>query len=151
MRYYKTSACRTCPLKSQCTRNPDGRRITRAEYEDVLDRMAQRLRDHPEIMQQRQQLAEHPFGTLKRAMHPGYFLCRGLKKVNAEMSLSILAYNLKRAITLLGVPRLIAALRERCASAAHAFRSCVGWLTGQRCAVRRSFHTVCALVGQPNG
>lgn len=62
MRYYESSACRTCPLKSQCTRNKRNRRITRARYEDALDRMAQRVRDHPEIMQLRMQLAEHPFG-----------------------------------------------------------------------------------------
>jgi hypothetical protein len=114
MRYYESSACRTCPLKSQCTRNKRNRRITRAGYEDALDRMAQRVRDHPEIMQLRMQLAEHPFGTLKRAWHHGFFLCRGLKKVAAEMSLSVLAYNLKRAINILGVPKLVAALHEQC-------------------------------------
>lgn len=112
MRYYETSACRACPVKSQCTRNKRNRRITRAGYEGALDRMAQRVRDHPEIMQLRMQLAEHPFGTLKRAWHHGFFLCRGLKKVAAEMSLSVMAYNLKRAINILGVPKLIAALHE---------------------------------------
>ena len=91
--------------------------VTRAGYEGALDRMAQRVRDHPEIMQLRMQLAEHPFGTLKRAWHHGFFLCRGLKKVAAEMSLSVLAYNLKRAVNILGVPKLIAALRERYISA----------------------------------
>ena len=116
MRYYESSACRTCPLKSQCPRNQRNRRITRAAYEDALDRMAQRVRDHPEIMPLRMQLAEHPLGTLKRAWHHGFFLCRGLKKVAAEMSLSVLAYNLKRAINILGVPKLIAALRERSGS-----------------------------------
>jgi hypothetical protein len=75
--------------------------------------MAQRVRDHPEIMPLRMQLAEHPFGTLKRGWHHGYFLCRGLKKVATEMSLSVMAYNLKRAVNILGVPKLIAALRER--------------------------------------
>jgi len=117
MQYYESSACRICPLKSQCTRNKRNRRITRAGYEDALDRMAQRVRNHPEIMQLRMQLAEHPFGTLKRAWHHGFFLCRGLKKGAAEMSLSVLAYNLKRAINILGVPKLIAALRERYDSA----------------------------------
>jgi transposase len=97
MRYYESSACRTCPLKPQCTRNKRNRRITRAAYEGALDRMALRVRDHPEIMPLRMQLAEHPFGTLKRAWHHGFFLCRGLKKVAAEMSLSVMAYNLKRA------------------------------------------------------
>lgn len=126
MRYYESSACRTCPLKPQCTRNKRNRRITRAAYEGALDRMALRVRDHPEIMSLRMQLAEHPFGTLKRAWHHGFFLCRGLKKVAAEMSLSVMAYNLKRVINILGVPKLIAALRERVSTAAHSFLSSVG-------------------------
>jgi hypothetical protein len=134
MRYYESSACRTCPLKSQCTRNQRNRRITRAGYEDALDRMAQRVRDHPEIMQWRMQLAEHPFGTLKRGWHHGYFLCRGLKKVAAEMSLSVLAYNLKRAVNILGVPKLVAALRERYGSASNTFLHLIRTLL--RCAVR---------------
>lgn len=142
MRYYKTPACRTCLLKARCTRNQEGRRITRAEYEDVLDRMAQRVRDRPEIMQLRQQVAEHPFGTLKRAMNQGYFLCRGLKKVNAEMSLSVLAYNLKRAINILGVPKLIVALREWRTAVGHAFRSLADRLTGQPRVLSQSFHTL---------
>jgi hypothetical protein len=94
-----------CPVKSKCTRNKDGRRISRWEHEDIMDAMAWRVHDHPEIMQLRQQLAEHPFGTLKRWWSQGYFLCRGLKKVKAEMSLSGLAYTLRRTITILGVPK----------------------------------------------
>jgi transposase len=117
MRYYESSVCRACPLKLKCTRNKRNRRITRAGYEGALDRMALRVRNHPEIMPLRMQLAEHPFGTLKRAWHHGFFLCRGLKKVAAEMSLSVMAYNLKRAVNILGVPKLIAALRERYVSA----------------------------------
>jgi hypothetical protein len=111
MRYYETSACRTCPLKSHCTRNKENRRITRAEYEGALDRLAGRVREHPEKVKLRQQLAEHPFGTLKWAFNQGYFLLRGLDKVKVEMSLSVLAYNLRRAINILGVPKLIAALK----------------------------------------
>lgn len=113
MRYYESSACRTCPIKLKCTRNKRNRRITRAGYEGALERMAQRVRDHPEIMRRRMQLAEHPLGTLKRAWHQGFFLCRGAQKVGAEMSLSVMAYNLKRAVNILGVPKLITALRER--------------------------------------
>ena len=43
-------------------------------------------------------------------MDTGYFLMRGLEKVRAEMSLTVLAYNLKRVISILGVPKLIAAV-----------------------------------------
>jgi hypothetical protein len=110
MRYYATTACHTCPAKARCTTNKSGRRITRWADEHLLDAMADRVQAHPEILRQRKALAEHPFGTMKRAMLQGYFLMKGLVKVNTEMSLTVLAYNLKRAVTILGVPKLIAAV-----------------------------------------
>ena len=110
IRYYKTSKCLTCPIKEQCTTNARGRRITRWVDEKFLDDMARRMRARPQLMRRRQQLSEPPFGTIKRAMNQGYFLMRGLNKVGAEMSLTVLSYNLKRVINILGVPKLIAAL-----------------------------------------
>ena len=61
-------------------------------------------------MKLRKQLVEHPFGTIKRAWNQGYFLTRRLENVRTEMSLTILAYNLKRVIKILGVPRMMEAL-----------------------------------------
>jgi transposase len=110
MRYYATTACRTCAARALCTSNKGGRRITRWADEHLLDEMAERVKAHPEIVQQRKELSEHPFGTIKRTMVQAYFLLKGLVKVNAEMSLTVLAYNLKRAVTILGVPKLIAAV-----------------------------------------
>ena len=110
IRYYSTSACRTCALKPQCTRNKESRRITRWEDEAVLERMEQRVMEHPEIMRKRKMLAEHPFGTIKRWMDHGYFLTRGTEKVNAEASLTVLAYNMRRVFTILGVPALVRAV-----------------------------------------
>jgi len=110
IRYYSTSACGRCVLKAQCTRNKQNRRITRWEYEDVLERMKQRVDQHPELMRQRKMIVEHPFGTIKRWMEQSYFLMRGKDKVSAEMSLTVLAYNLRRVITLIGVPPLIQAV-----------------------------------------
>jgi len=110
IRYYTTSQCLACPLKSQCTTNVRGRRITRWVDEKFMDEMARRVRARPEVLRRRQQLSEPPFGTIKRAMNQGYFLMKGLDKVGAEMSLTVLSYNLKRAINILGVPKLIAAV-----------------------------------------
>lgn len=93
IRYYKTTACRDCPAKDLCTTNKEGRRITRWVDEHLLEEMAQRIQDHSEVTRQRKEIVEHPFGTLKRGMNQGYFLCRGLPKVRGEMSLSVLAYN----------------------------------------------------------
>jgi hypothetical protein len=108
--YYATGACKHCPIKEQCTRNQDGRRITRWVDEHVLESMEERLKANPEIMQERKQLVEHPFGTIKHANDPGYILMKGLKNVRAECSLSCLAYNLKRVLNILGEPRLLVAL-----------------------------------------
>jgi len=110
IRYYATTACRDCPFKEQCTRNKRGRRITRWVDEHILEAMAQRVQERPDIMKERQAIVEHPFGTMKRAMQQGCFLLRGLVKVAAEMSLTVLAYNIKRVITILGVEKMIAAL-----------------------------------------
>ena len=72
--------------------------------------MAAHLRRSPELFRQRKALVEHPFGTMKRGMDQGYFLLKGLAKVRGEFSLTVLAYNLKRVLTLVGVPRLVEAL-----------------------------------------
>ncbi len=110
IRYYTTSKCRNCPLKSKCTTNSRGRRITRWVDEKFLEDMARRVRARPEVMRRRQQLSEPPFGTIKRAMGHGYFLMKGLNKVGAEMSLTVLSYNLKRVINIIGVKKMIEAV-----------------------------------------
>ena len=58
----------------------------------------------------RRQTVEHVFGTLKAWMGPNHFLTRTLPEVRAEMSLQVLAYNMKRAISILGVRPLIRAM-----------------------------------------
>ena len=110
IRYYWTTACNTCPIKAQCTRNKGFRRITRWVDEDILERMEKRVRANWELMKQRKQIVEHPFGTIKFWNDQRHFLMRGLEKVRAEFSLSALAYNIKRAINLVGVPKLVAAM-----------------------------------------
>lgn len=109
-RYYATPACGGCALKHACTRSKDGRRITRWVYEDVLEEMEARVQDEPEKVKLRKTIAEHPFGTIKRHMDQGYFLMKGLPNVGAEMSLTVLAYNIKRAVKILGVPKMLQAL-----------------------------------------
>jgi transposase len=109
IRYYKTRACSKCPLKEKCIRNKEGRRITRWVDEHIIEQ----TQAHPEIMQHRQQLVEHPFGTIKFWWDQGHFLLKGLEKVKAEFSLSTLAYNLRRVLNILGVERLLAILNER--------------------------------------
>ena len=101
---YRTRACGRCALKPRCTRNKEGRKLTRWVHEDLLEDMALQLRRTPALFAQRKALAEHPFGTMKRGMDQGYFLLKGLAKVRGEFSLTVLAYNLKRVFNVVGVP-----------------------------------------------
>ena len=110
IRYYATGACGSCEIKAMCTRAKRGRRITRWVDEHILERMAERVKANPELMDQRKRIVEHPFGTIKFWSNQGCFVMRGLEKVRAEMSLSALAYNIKRVINILGVQRMIEAL-----------------------------------------
>ena len=108
--YANAAACKTCPLKARCT-DAASRKVTRYENEAVLDRMAERLAARPEILDRRRESVEHPFGSVKQWMGQGAFLMRRLENVRAEFSLTAIAYNLRRAITLVGIPALIAAVR----------------------------------------
>ena len=107
---YWSSACPRCALRAKCTTS-DYRRIGRWEHEAVLDKMQGRLDANPEAMQVRRRTAEHPFGTIKAWMGATHFLCRRLPRVSAEMSLHVLAYNLKRVMKIMGTGPLIEALR----------------------------------------
>ena len=102
---YTTEACTGCRLKEQCTAGKQ-RWVSRHFEEDVLNEVAERTDANPLMMRRRKAMVEHPFGTLKRRMDGGRFLVRGLQKVKAEMALAVTAYNLTRAINVLGVRRL---------------------------------------------
>ncbi len=107
--YANRAACPVCPLRSRCTN--DFRKVSRLENEAVLDRMAARLKARPEILDRRRETVEHPFGSIKQWMNQGAFLMKGLEKVRAEFSLTALAYNLRRALNILGVEAMTAAVR----------------------------------------
>ena len=107
---YWPSACPRCALRSKCTTG-DYRRIARWEHEQVLDALQRRLDAQPLAMQRRRSTVEHPFGTIKAWMGATHFLCRRLPRVSAEMSLHVLAYNLKRVMKIMGTGPLLEALR----------------------------------------
>lgn len=107
---YWSSNCQACALKSKCTTGRE-RRVTRWEHEAILEAMQDRLDCDPEIMRVRRQTVEHPYGTLKAWMGSTHFLTRTLKHVSTEMSLHVLAYNLKRVMDILGIKPLIQAMQ----------------------------------------
>jgi transposase len=107
---YWSSACPRCPIKAQCTTG-EYRRIARWEHEAVLEAMERRLEKMPNAARIRRQTAEHVFGTLKSWMGATHFLMKRLPNVKTEMSLHVLAYNLKRAMQIFGVVPLMRAIR----------------------------------------
>ena len=108
---YWSSACPKCPIKSQCTTG-EHRRITRWQHEDVLERMQKRLLKRTDMALVRRRTVEHPFGTLKAWMGATHFLMKTLPKVRTEMSLHVLAYNIKRMINIMGVQTLISVMAK---------------------------------------
>lgn len=109
IRYYWTSHCPHCSRKSACTTGVY-RRVRRLENENLLDDVQERLDQSPEMMRIRRSTVEHPFGTIKSWMGYTHFQMRTLKHVSTEMSLHVLAYNLKRVMNIMGSRQLIAAL-----------------------------------------
>ena len=102
-----------CVHFGSCTTNRvHGRKVTRLEYEAVREKLEMRYEqpDAQAIFRRRKEKVEHPFGHIKRNLHRGYFLLRGLAGVRAEMSLLACAFNVTRMISLLGVTELVAQL-----------------------------------------
>jgi transposase len=110
IRRYWTSACPQCPIKAQCTPG-DYRRISRWEHEAVLETVQRRLDRRPSAMTVRKRTVEHIFGTLKHWMGSAHFLTRRLPNVATEMSLHVLAYNLKRVMNILGIAKMMKAMK----------------------------------------
>jgi transposase len=107
---YWTYICPQCPLKTQCTTGNE-RRVRRWEHEAVLDAMQRRLDGKPDAMKVRRRTIEHVFGTLKHWMGSAHFLMKTLHHVGTEMSLHVLAYNLKRVMSVLGIARTMKAMQ----------------------------------------
>ncbi len=107
---YWSSACQSCSIKKLCTTGKE-RRITRWEHEAVLEAMEARLDRDPDKMRVRRETVEHPYGTIKAWMGATHFLMKTLGRVATEMSLHVLAYNLKRVMNIIGIGPLIAAAR----------------------------------------
>ncbi len=102
--------CRACELKPQCSNSKQSRRITRWEHQDEIDHLDDLMASMPDSMLIRKQTVEHPFGTIKCWMGATHFLTKRLKNVSTEMNLHVLAYNLKRMMSIHGQDKLIAAM-----------------------------------------
>ena len=110
LKYYRAKHCKDCALKKVCTRNQNNRTLTREANEDLMEAMAVRMKQSPQKYALRKQLAEHPFGTIKRHFGYTHFLLKGLAKVRTEWSLITLVYNLKRVLNLVSFQKLMLAV-----------------------------------------
>ena len=108
---YRTDACKTCPLKTQCTKLPK-RIIHRSEYQDAVDINDNNIKQNPQYYKRRQAICEHPFGTLKRHWGFTHTLLKGLQKVNGEMNLIMFCYNFMRTQNILGAEKMLQTIEK---------------------------------------
>lgn len=108
--------CANCPLHNQCLsassiKAKKGRSINRSEYQNYKDENKERVKFHKDLYRKRQEIIEHQFGTIKRGWGYSYTLMKGLPKIKGEFCLIFTVYNLRRAISILGVKKLIELLK----------------------------------------
>jgi len=108
---YRTDGCKSCLLKKNCTKL-NKRIIHRSQYQDAVDKNNENIRSNPGYYKRRQSICEHPFGTIKRQWGYTYTLMKGLQKVNGEMNLIMLVYNIKRTLSILGFEKMVEALQN---------------------------------------
>ena len=108
---YRTNACKTCPLKNQCTKLPK-RIVQRSEYQDAVDMNDNNIKQNPHYYKRRQAICEHPFGTIKRHWGYTHTLLKGLQKVNGEMNLIMFCYNFIGTKNILGFKKMLQAIEN---------------------------------------
>jgi transposase len=108
---YRTADCKTCPVKQLCTGRNSGREIERSEYQSAVDVNNKRVMQQKELYLRRQAIVEHPFGTIKRGWGYTHTLVKGRQKVDGEMNLIALVYDLKRTMNIMGIDKLLNALK----------------------------------------
>ena len=112
----KYEVCNACPVKAGCVsqgalKQHHGRAIQRSEYEDYVVANAARVKANKEKYRRRQAIVEHPFGTIKRQWGYDHTLLKGKEKVSADFALIFTAYNLRRAMSILGIKELLKRLK----------------------------------------
>lgn len=104
---YKTKACLDCDFHYVCTRSLTGRVIERTEFTESIERNRQRVEADPELYRKRQQIVEHPYGTIKGQWGFDHVLTKQtMKRASADFGLIMLAYNFRRLLGILGAEGL---------------------------------------------
>ena len=108
---YRTDACKSCALKTSCTKLPK-RIVQRSEYQDAVDTNNNNIKSNPHYYKRRQAIVEHPFGTIKRHLGYTHTLLKGLQKVNGEFNLIMLCYNFMRTKSIMGFDKMLQAIQN---------------------------------------
>jgi len=109
---YTTRACKSCPVKDQCTKAKYGKGIQRSEYQPYINNNKERIGQNQDYYRRRQAIVEHPYGTIKRQWGFSYILTKKYKeRAEADVGLMFVAYNLRRIINILGKEVLLEYLR----------------------------------------
>ncbi len=110
----KLAECRSCPFQDKCGPfgKGHGRYVERTEFDAYTEKNRARVESNKELYKRRQSIVEHPFGTIKRQWGYNYTLMKGLEKVQAEVSLIFLSYNIRRTINILGIDGLMELLKK---------------------------------------
>lgn len=99
--------CIECDKYGKCTKDKEGRRISRLVNEDLKEKLKKQYEKYKDIYKLRKEKVEHQFGHIKRNLNGGYFLLRGLEGVNAELAILTTCFNITRMKNILGVSKLI--------------------------------------------
>lgn len=110
------AVCKRCPYKEDCAGKSNltkskGRYIERSEFQEYVDKNIEQVKARKDAYRKRQAIVEHPFGTIKRGWGYDYTLLKTQKKVEGEFSLIFLCYNLRRALSILGLNGLKEAIK----------------------------------------
>lgn len=104
---YTTTACKTCPAKAECSKAVCGKAIQRSEFQEYVDRNKNRIKEKKQLYRKRQQIVEHPYGTIKRQWGFNYIITKKyIERAEADFGFIMVAYNLRRIINIIGMQKL---------------------------------------------
>ena len=110
---YTTKACKTCSVKPECSKAICGKAIQRSEFQEYIDKNKQLIGLNKTLYKRRQAIVEHPYGTIKRQWGFSYINTKKtISRASADVGFMMIAYNLRRAINIIGTKQLKNYLKE---------------------------------------
>ncbi len=104
---YTTKACKTCKAKPECSKAHCGKAIQRSEFQEYVDRNKSHINENKQLYRKRQQIVEHPYGTIKRQWGFNYIITKKyIERAEADFGFAMTAYNLRRIINIIGRKKL---------------------------------------------